>query len=215
MSMDRRGFFASLFGVEPKEWFLGVQIVFSTLPSDTTTVRRLRELVRMASEQNHAEFAERKRGYYKELAAILLENKPYWEYGYWDAIWDDNDAAAEFDEWCAELHATIATETAEIGGAVDEVNRLSSDKCYIAVTVCLLLENHTALEATWNLIEAIPEEEYWTMRGFAELLEALRRVDFECSLADAIFVIPGTDDDGFSWEDLHGAGWDYLKPITP
>ena len=28
-----------------------------------------------------------------------------------------------------------------------------------------------------------------------------------------IFIIPGNEEDGLSWEDIHSEGWNYLKPI--
>ncbi|MCU0424919.1 MAG: hypothetical protein MUF71_04760 [Candidatus Kapabacteria bacterium] len=213
--MNRRGFFSSLFGTEPESFFFGVQIVFLTLSGDDTG-NRLRHLIAEASAYDNAtEKPSEKLALYKQIITILLEQKPHWEYGYWDYITESDEASneAEFDSWVSEITASMATEHEELGTSNDEAFRMSSDKYYITVTMAFLLE-YPPLERTRTLLDNIPEDEYWTHAGFAELCEAIRRIDFEYALRDAVFVMPGNDDDGFSWEDLHGAGWDYLKPLS-
>lgn len=207
--MNRRGFFESLFQSTPEIFFFGVQFVISTISTDTSWAR-LRTLIDNTSD---LESPRDKSALYKQIAAILLENKPYWEYGYWDYITDASEAQSEFHEWVTEIAAGIATEREELGMEVDEAHRLSSDKTYIVVTCAFVLE-YAALESVWQTLEEIPEDEYWSHTGFTELVEALRRIDFEYSLKDALFLMPGTDEDGFSWEDLHSADWNYLKPLS-
>jgi len=212
--MNRRGFFASLLGREPETFFFGMQVVIATLSSDDTG-NRLRRLLADAARTNDAEKPTEKRALYKQIIAIVLENKPYWEYGYWDYLIEDNNTSTEdeFDSWVSEISASMATEGEELGAGVDEAHRLSADKGYIVVSMAFLLE-YAPHESVRRLIEDMPEDEYWTVAGFTELCEALRRIDFEYALRDAVFIMPGNDDDGFSWEDLHGAGWDYLKPLS-
>jgi hypothetical protein len=206
--MNRRGFFSSLFQGDPQQFFVGVQIVFATLATDTAGAQ-IRQLLAEADDMERP--ADRHR-FYKQIASLLLENKPYWEYGYWDYIAED-EAEAEFTDWVAELDANSATEDVEFGTDVDEAHRLSADKSYVVVTMAFLLD-YAPLERVRTMLEAIPEDDYWTTACFAELLEAVRRIDFEYCLRDSVFVMPGTDDDGVSWEDLHGSGWDYLKPLS-
>ncbi|MBD1207364.1 MAG: hypothetical protein H9535_02965 [Ignavibacteria bacterium] len=212
--MNRRGFFASLLGREPETFFFGMQVVIATLSSDDTG-NRLRRLLAEAARTNDAEKPQEKRALYKQIIAIVLENKPYWEYGYWDYLIEDNNTSTEdeFDSWVSEISASMATEGEELGAGVDEAHRLSADKGYIVVSMAFLLE-YAPHESVRRLIEDMPEDEYWTVAGFTELCEALRRIDFEYALRDAVFIMPGNDDDGFSWEDLHGAGWEYLKPLS-
>ena len=212
--MNRRGFFASLLGREPETFFFGMQVVIATLSSDDTG-NRLRRLLADAARTNDAEKPTEKRALYKQIIAIVLENKPYWEYGYWDYLIEDNNTSTEgeFDSWVSEISASMATEGEELGAGVDEAHRLSADKGYIVVSMAFLLE-YAPHESVRRLIEDMPEDEYWTVAGFTELCEALRRIDFEYALRDAVFIMPGNDDDGFSWEDLHGAGWEYLKPLS-
>lgn len=212
--MNRRGFFASLLGREPETFFFGMQVVIATLSTDDTG-NRLRRLLAEAARTNDAEKPTEKRALYKQIIAIVLENKPYWEYGYWDYLIEDNNTSTEdeFDTWVSEISASMATEGEELGAGVDEAHRLSADKGYIVVSMAFLLE-YAPHESVRRLIEDMPEDEYWTVAGFTELCEALRRIDFEYALRDAVFIMPGNDDDGFSWEDLHGAGWEYLKPLS-
>lgn len=212
--MNRRGFFASLLGREPETFFFGMQLVIATLSTDDTG-NRLRRLLAEAARTNDAEKPTEKRALYKQIIAIVLENKPYWEYGYWDYLIEDNNTSTEdeFDTWVSEISASMATEGEELGAGVDEAHRLSADKGYIVVSMAFLLE-YAPHESVRRLIEDMPEDEYWTVAGFTELCEALRRIDFEYALRDAVFIMPGNDDDGFSWEDLHGAGWEYLKPLS-
>lgn len=207
--MNRRGFFSSLFQTTPQIFFFGVQVALLTISTDTTR-KRLHTLLENAGEY---ESPKDKTSLYKQIAAILLENKPYWEYGYWDYLTEASEAQSEFHEWVAEITASMATEEEELGKSVDEAHRLSSDKTYIVVTVAFILE-YEALQNVAAVIEDIPEEEYWSCVGFTELLEALKRIDYEYCLKDAVFLMPGTDEDGFSWEDLHSPDWSYLKPIS-
>ncbi len=213
--MNRRGFFASLLGREPETFFFGVQFVIATLESDDTGNRLRRLIAESSTRNNGSEKPLEKRALYKQIIAVVLENKPYWEYGYWDYLIEDNDTNTEdeFESWVSEISASMATEGEELGADVDEIHRLSADKGYIVVSMAFLLE-YAPLESVHRLLEDMPEDEYWTMAGFTELCEALRRIDFEYALRDAVFIMPGNEDDGFSWEDLHSAGWDYLKPLS-
>ncbi len=206
--MNRRGFFSSLFQTEPQIFFFGVQIALATISSDTSW-KRLRSLIEQAADLEHP---ADKTGFYKQIAAILLENKPYWEYGYWDYLTEASEAQSEFHEWVSEITASIATETEELGSEIDEAHRLSSDKSYIVVTLAFVLE-YAPLKNVCGLLDDIPEDEYWSVRGFTELLEAAKRIDYEFCLKDAVFLMPGTEEDGFSWEDVHSPDWSYLKPI--
>lgn len=207
--MNRRGFFSSLFQSTPQIFFFGVQVVCSTISTDTSW-KRLRSLIENTTD---VESPRDKMSLYKQIAAILLENKPYWEYGYWDYLTEASEAQSEFHEWVSEISASLATEAEERGASIDEAHRLSSDKFYIAVTVAFILE-YEHLQSVTDILDNIPEDEYWTSAGFVELLEAVKRIDYEYCLKDAVFLMPGTEEDGFSWEDVHSADWSYLKPLS-
>jgi hypothetical protein len=214
-AMNRRGFFSSLFGREPQSFFFGVQVVIETFSTDNLG-KRLRTLIAQAdNEKKSLEKPAQKQAWFKQFLSIITEHKPHWEYGFWDFHEDEGNNAdeMEFESWLGEITASIATESEELGAHIDEAHRLSADKSYIVATIAFVLE-YAPQRSVYELLEKIPEEEYWTISGFSELFEALRRVNFEYVLRDAVFVMPGNDDDGFSWEDLHSADWNYLKYLT-
>ncbi len=208
--MNRRGFFSSLFNSEPERFFLGIQVVFATLNTDTSA-HQIRDIIADAMRQ---EKPQEKRALYKRVAAVLLEQQPYWEYGYWDYVPHDDDAIAEFEQWSNDIQSSMATEPEEIGAEIDEARRMSNDKYYVVVTMLFVLETASALVPVMDTIEEIAEEDYFTRAAFTALLEAVTAVDFEYCEQDAVFIMPGTDEDGFSWEDLRQAGWEYLKSLT-
>jgi hypothetical protein len=211
--MNRRGFFSSLFRGEPTTFFLGVQFAIATL-SDEATPRTMQRLMRKAATlaQPHE-----KRAFYKSLSAQVLEQQAFWEYGYWNYVFDADEAHTEFEQWIAELSANMATENEELASEASATSRINTDKHYVVLTLCFLLDNTATLEPVQNILDELAdtdELEVFTRAGFTRLLDAIARIDFEYCQRDAVFVMPGNNEDGFSWEDLHGAGWEYLKPIT-
>lgn len=208
--MNRRGFFSSLFESEPGRFFFGIQIVSATLTNDDTALR-LRQYI---AEALHDRKPQEKKAFYKEIITLLIEQQPYWEYGFWDYVPHDDDAITEFESWTNDIESSMATEPGEIGGSIDEMHRLSNDKWYIVTTVLFVFETADVLSPIMDSIESIPEDDYHTRTTYKTLLELIYSFNFEFCEADAVFIMPGTDEDGFSWEDLHQAGWEYLQPLT-
>ena len=99
------------------------------------------------------------------------------------------------------------------GAEIDEAQRLSNEKNYVVVTLAFLLEYGERQGELIELVESIGEEDYFTPIGFQKLVDAINYIDFEFSDGDAVFIMPGNEDDGFSWTDMRGEGWEYLKPI--
>jgi hypothetical protein len=214
--MNRRGFFSKLkyfLGDRtPSEvFFFGVQVVMSVYAKDNLR----HELHRVISEGvAEEERPAQKRAFYKNIAALLLECQPSFDYGYWDYLTDRNDAEAEFQQWVTEIEGSMATEEEQMGEQIDELHRLSSEKYFVVVTFAFLFESSPGLEQFMTMIEEIPEEEYFSRATFGTLIDAVNYLDFEYCLSDGVFIMPGNEEDGFSWEDLHGGGWEYLKPIA-
>jgi hypothetical protein len=207
--MNRRGFFGSLFQKRDSLLFFGLQVAVNTYGEDETRLA----LHRVIASGGSVETPEQKRSFYKRIAALLLENQPFFEYGYWDYLTDSDDAGAEFEQWVNEIEGSMATEEEELGEVIDEVHRMSSDKSYVVMTVAFLLEPSKSQENALAMIDSIPEDDYFSRDSFRKLIEAVTFIDFEFTQGDAAFIMPGNEMDGISWEDIHGEGWNYLKPV--
>ncbi len=211
--MDRRGFFSRLLGRTPEEGdavFFGLQLVVNVGSDDTLRANLHRVVNRPVATERPAE----KRAFYKRVTAVLLEAEPFFDYAYWDYRTDPASARPEFESWLNEIEGSIATEEEELGEAVDEQFRMSGDRSYVVVSILFLLENVTALRAFRSVVEAVPEDEAFSRTTFPKLLRAITYVDFEYALGDAVFIMPGNERDGISWEEIHTEGWNYLKPIA-
>ena len=190
---------------EPRAYFFGLQIVIHAFGQDALRAR-FSEVIE--DPDGAREDAEAKRRYLKRVVALLLEQEPYWSQGFWDYMTDTKEAEAEFESWAAELSAGTATEQEEMGQEVDNVERLSSDKDFVAVTVMLLLSEPYPPAAIDD------ESQYWLKSTFGNLTRGLLLVNPESILADGVFVVPGSPDDGLSEEDLLTGGWSYLRVLT-
>ncbi len=209
---NRRGFFSkvgSIFERQGDSVFFGAQFVINVY-GENILRSRLHQVIESGGS---IETPEEKRSYYKRIAALLREDLPFLEYGYWDFITKKGEADAEFNEWVTSISAMMATEEEEFGDEIDEMHRLSSDKSYVVITLLFLLENTDALAPFFEKIDQIEEDDYFSKSGFADLIDSLAYIDFEYSFADASFIMPGSNEDGVSWEDIRGEGWEYLKPV--
>ncbi len=209
--MNRRNFFSTLFGKHRGESiFFGIQVAINAFGDEG-----LRSKVhRIIEESADDETPEEKRRFYKRLAALLIENQHFFEYGYWDVITDTEAAEAEFENWVYEIESSMATEEEEMGEHINEMYRFSNSKYYVVITICLLFENDQSLDRFFEVIDSIPEEDYWKQSTFGRLLAAINSLDFEFCLGDAAFIMPGNEEDGISMEDLMGEGWNYLKTLS-
>jgi hypothetical protein len=209
MSYNRRGFLSrisTIFSSKTDEvFFFGLQVVINVYGEDDLR----QSLHRVIQDGDVEESPGSKRPFYRRISALLLENLPFMEYGHWDFIKDADDSADEFESWVNALEGSIATEEEELGTEVDELHRMSGDKSYVVVSLAFLLENAPAHEGLIELLDNI----HYDRATYQQLIESLTYLDFELVLGDAAFIMPGNEQDGISWEDIHGEGWEYLKPI--
>jgi len=213
-AMNRRGFissFKSMFNSrhEGDPFFFGVQMVINIFGEDELRKRLHQVIAGTTVSESPAD----KKVFYKRISALLRENVHFFEYGYWDYLTDADEATEEFSSWVTEVEASMATVDEELGTEIDEAQRLSNEKNYVVVTLAFLLEYSDALGEAIGMIESIEEDDYFTPTGFLKLVDAINYIDFEYSQGDAVFLMPGSEDDGFSWTDMRGEGWEYLKPI--
>ena len=188
--------------------FFGVQVVVKNFVSDPLR-RQLHEVIaRSESEQSLAE----KRAFWKRVAAVLNEAVPAFELGFWDLIPGDG-AEEEFESWSSEIEGSLATEKEEMGTAPDEISRISAEKRYIIVTMIFLVEGGSNSDRTLAERCDVPESEYWTRLAFGRLIATVPMLNFANVEADAVYLAPGSEEDGFSMEDLHGGSYAYLKML--
>ncbi|MFL5279394.1 MAG: hypothetical protein ACJ79W_15455 [Myxococcales bacterium] len=188
--------------------FFGIQVVVKNFVSDPLR-KELHEIIaRSDAEQSLVE----KRAFWKRVTAVLNEALPAFEYGYWDLI-RGGSAEEEFESWSSEIEGSLATEKEELGTAPDEISRISAEKRYIVVTLVFLVEGGSNSDATLADRCDVPESEYWTRLTLGRLIGTIPLLNFANVDADAVYLAPGSEEDGFSLEDLHGGGYEYLKML--
>jgi len=133
------------------------------------------------------------------------------ELGFWDLI-SGSGAEEEFESWSSEIEGSLATEKEEMGTAPDEISRISAEKRYIVVALIFLVEGGST--ATGRSLNDATFPSPSTGRASRSAGSSPR---FHCSIrnveADAVYLAPGSDEDGLSMEDLHGGGYEYLKML--
>jgi hypothetical protein len=187
--------------------FFGIQVVVRNFVSDPLR-KQLHELI--AQSQSEQSLTD-KRAFWKRVTAVLNEAVPAFELGFWDLITGKGDE--EFESWSSDIEGSLATEAEELGTAPDEVNRISAEKRYVIVTLLFLVEGGTNSDQTLAERCDIPESEWFTRITFGKLIATIPLLNFANVIADAVYMSPGSEQDGFSIEDLHGGGYEYLKML--
>jgi len=187
--------------------FFGIQVVVRNFVTDPLR-RQLHELI--AQSQSEQSLTD-KRSFWKRVTAVLNEAVPAFELGYWDLINQNGDE--EFESWSSDIEGSLATEAEELGTAPDEVNRISAEKRYVIVTLLFLVEGGSNSDQTLAERCDIPESEWFTRITFGKLIATIPLLNFANVIADAVYMSPGSEEDGFSMEDLHGGGYEYLKML--
>jgi hypothetical protein len=204
VKVSRRGFFGKLIGKKKFERAcFAIQLVIHADGIDDLR-RKLHEEIDGPPEESPSE----KRRYYKRLTALLKEAEPFYEHASWSYQDDGRHAADEFHEWVNEIEANMATEEEESDGDVDGIERLDADKRYIVVSLIFLLGR----PHPWHDDLDDEDDDSYTRPRMGELVDSINLLDFEHGVdADANFLVPGSDADGFSWSDLANEGWEHLK----
>src|SRR5438094_10488214 len=127
------------------------------------------------------------------------------------AFLEADGSAVGSECWSFDLDGRLATEKEELGTAADEVSRISAEKRYVVVTLVFLVEADTNSDRTLAERCDVPKSEYWTRLTFGRLIATVPLLNFANVVADAVYLAPGTEEDGFSMEDIHGGGYEYLK----
>ena len=190
--------------------FFGVQLAFRRYRDDTSR-GSLHEV--LAASRHHQTLPD-KRAFWKSVVALVRGNAPHFEYGYWDFI-RGGKAETEFETWSSEIEAGLATEPEEVGGAADEVHRLGQtigDARFVIVSMLFLVDEGTNTDQTLGDRCDLPEGDYSKVGTFGKLLDTIPLMNFANVRADAVYVAPGSDQDGISALELR-EGWPHLKPL--
>ena len=207
-TITRRGFFSRLFGGKeeppPTHSFIGLQVVL--MHDARTTIRdELQALIYALMEPTPAE----RRRFYKRLLGLLQGTQPFFEFGYVEVIASD-EADENFHEWVTDIENSLATEAEEGGDGVDAVYRHSNEKRFIALSLAFYIEGrHRGFS---DLEDDDPRR--YTRHGMWELLQEVSRLNYDRVISDAVFLSPANNTDGFSVDDLHSEGWEYLLSLS-
>lgn len=189
--------------------FFGIQIAIKNFFKDPLR-HQLHKLIQANGE---SQTLAAKRVFWKKFTALVNEAMPVFERGHWDLI-RGGGAQSEFETWSAEIEGAAATEAEEVGGAADEVHRSSAQQSYVLVTLMFLVEQDSNSDQTLGERCDIPESQYHTRQTFAHLVATVPLLNFAYVQADAVYLLPGSDEDGFSEDDLADEGYNYLKPLA-
>jgi hypothetical protein len=206
--MARQGFMGKLsrwFSGTSDTYFFGIQMAIKCFGEDTLRARFARVL-----EESHerGESLQEKRRFIKRFVALIEESELFWTYGYWDYYERADEAIEEFHTWVYEIESALATEDEEIDEEIDDLQRTSSRKDFVVVTLAFLLDEPYAP------VEAIShEDDYYLKETFISLVNGLTRLDPRLIQADAAYVVPGNEEDGLSEDDLYSPGWEHLHML--
>jgi hypothetical protein len=208
--MKRRSFFQRLLGREPivDASLLAIQVVVAeyAIPNLRT---HLHQLIDDPHGARGEETAEQRQSFYRRIVGLLGQCEPYFDYACLEYVPGRHDAHDAFREWVTDIEASIAIEDTELGDEVDGMRRFTAEKRYIAVTI-LLVAGHGVDEG--EVID--PDADAWTRVEVGDMLRAVNRIDWDRLEADAIYLVPGNDEDGFSEMDLADEDWAHLRPVT-
>ena len=188
--------------------FFGVQVAIKNFFKDPLR----QNLHKLINDNAHSQTLVQKRAFWKSFCALLNESMPVFERGHWDLVRGDN-AEGEFETWSSELEGAAATEAEELSHAADDVHRTSAAQQYVLVTLMFLVEAGSNADITLGERCAIKESDFFTRATFARLIATPPLLNFANVQADAVYLMPGSDRDGLSADDLADPGYDYLNPL--
>ena len=186
-------------------YFFGIQVAIKCFGEDTLRAR----FAQVLKESHLAdEDVQEKRRFLRRFVALLEESELFWSYGYWDYLGEPEEARQEFNTWVDEIERGMATETEELGAEIDNIRRTSNRKEYVVVTLLFLLD------APYEPAAAIAnEDDYFLKETFISLVNGLSSIDPNSIQADGAYVVPGSEEDGLSEDDLYSPGWEYLRML--
>jgi hypothetical protein len=151
-----------------------------------------------------------KREMHSRICGVLAPYAPAIDFGFWDYISDPDRAEREFDTWVSEIEQIVSRDA---GPADPSVYRRAAGE-YFLVTIAFLLQEGGSSDTLVAERCDIPEAQWFTRATFARLIATAPMLSFATVRADAVYVVPGADEDALAAEDLRGEGYEYLRPLT-
>jgi len=207
MAFSRRGLMGRILGKRPfRRGCLAIQVVIEA-GNDVEMRRRFHKHI----DESPNETPAHKRKFYKGMTSLLREQQHLFEYASYSYEDDERKADEEFRDWVGELEANMATEAIEVGDEIDGMNRMSADKKYIVVSMVFLLTS----PHPWGIDLNDEDEDSYTRTYLGDLIDSVNLLDFDQGLeGDAIFLLPGSDEDGLSFSDITTEGWEHLHLLA-
>lgn len=206
--MKRRGFLSRLFGGDaPVELaFFGVEVVIRE-----HAIPDLRRKLHAAidSPWDHEPTVDQRAMQYRKLAMLLRHVTPYIDYAYWEYETRARRAEPDFQQWVGELEHEIAVDLAETAEEVED-ERVHIEKTYVVLSVAFLTRFPIPVADEFD--DEDPAS--WRRQTVSQLLDAMTRFHFGGVVADAAFVLPGSDADGLSELDLATEEWEHLRMLS-
>ena len=94
------------------------------------------------------------------------------------------------------------------------VYRSPSGRDYFLVSMAFLLQKDGTSDVTMAERCDMEEAYYFQRATFAHLLATPPMLSYATVRADALYVVPGNDEDALTLEELRGEGYEYLRPLT-
>ncbi len=199
-----------VFGGRTRKSCLAVQVVIHeyALPNFRQDLHRLIE--EGAAKEGSEHTVWDRQAALRRIVGLVEQATPFFEYGSWEYNDREKEAQSTFQEWVGELQAGMAAMDTERGDDVDGLNRLEVEQSYVALSIILLFNGPVKEAEKWDA----DDRAFWTRDAFANMLRTLSTTDFSYLEGDALFLMPGTNEDGLSEMDLADEGWEHLELLT-
>jgi len=150
-----------------------------------------------------------KKQFYRDITERMMLADAFVEHACFEYETDAEEAHRVYREWVNEIEAELSVKADESGAEVDGVERLDAEQRYIVLSQIFLMDKPHAFAAE---LDDENDDDY-SRKNISRLIESVKFFDFSEVIADAVFLVPGNDADGFSWSDLANEGWEHLHMV--
>lgn len=189
--------------------FFGIQVAFQRGQRDPLPAQLQHLLARDATaRQSHVDKVQ----FWKRASGLLTAAMPAYRFGDWDLV-RGSKAQDEFNEWSSEIEASLSS-LDESRPKLEERNRPEGPPTHLLATMMVLVDRGSNADNTLGEWCDVPESQWLTCATFARLISIFPRLNFGNVQADAIYIVPGTDREGLSADELTSEDYHQLSPLT-